>query len=57
MTLMLFILFVIGILLAIFAYLIKERTWFWIPLFIIGGLLIALPFLVLIYFLTLPSMN
>ncbi|MGT2949840.1 hypothetical protein [Streptococcus cuniculi] len=57
MTLLLFILFIVGILLDVLAYLIKERTWFWIPLFVLGSLLVALPLLILIYFLTLPSMN
>lgn len=57
MTLLLFILFIVGILLDGLAYLIKEKNWIWIPLFVIGSLLIALPLLVLIYFLTLPSMN
>ncbi|MBF0779187.1 hypothetical protein [Streptococcus cuniculi] len=57
MTLLLFILFIVGILLDVLAYLIKERTWSWIPLFMFGSLLIALPLLTLIYFLTLPSTN
>ncbi len=57
MTLLLFILFIVGILFDVLAYLIKERTWFWIPLFVFGSVLVVLPLLVLIYFLTLPSMN
>lgn len=57
MTLLLFILFIVGILLTILAYLMKERTWFWLPLFVFGSLLVALHLLVLIYFLTLFSIN
>lgn len=57
MTLLLLILFLVGILLDILAYFMKEKTWIWIPLFVFGSLLIALPLLVLIYFLPLPSMN
>ncbi|MBF0787951.1 MULTISPECIES: hypothetical protein [unclassified Streptococcus] len=55
MTLLLLILFIVGILFDVLAYLIKERTWVWIPLFVFGSLLVALPLLVLIYFITLSQ--
>lgn len=55
MTQELLILFILGIALCLLAYFLKTQKVLRIILFTVGGLLIALPFLLLIYFLVLIS--
>lgn len=48
----LLILFFSGILLCIIAYFIRQKRALRITLFVLGGILIALPFALLIYFIS-----